>query len=178
MYLSELTIITTRSGGYEESAELLDIDADLIERAITGKSLSRLEKLEIDQAVAGYISNLDNPNDANDLLSTAGTLTASEAFISDNDNSILLRTALVEGLIEQSDLEQGYSLFANLSQGQQGNIFGILQDGIDGGHKEKESAIKDLREMFDGYYADDMDINGDVNESAFWEWFREVFYPE
>jgi hypothetical protein len=38
------------------------------------------------------------------------------------------------------------------------------------------SDAPDLREMFAAYNADDGDIFGDLTDSEFWAWFREMFY--
>jgi len=52
MNVNELAVIVADAGGYDEAAELLEIDVDLIEKAIAGGRLNRLEVADIDEGIS------------------------------------------------------------------------------------------------------------------------------
>jgi len=155
--------------GYTEAEQLTGIDADLLQKAIAGERLSDYEEALIDN---GY-SNLQlYESDYVDFDS----INKDAAFLSEDVQSLALfqqepelYDSLLESVsfnqIDMDDLREHYGLFANLSYNQADKLFAWLEDD------EKNEA----KEFFEAYELDGDDF-WDIDESAFWEWFREVFY--
>jgi hypothetical protein len=194
-----LAVLVNQLGGYDETEKAIGVDAELIARAVGGGRLSRLENAELE---TGFNQLYLEPKIANkfdidldDLDETAEILNDAENKIKDVDLENLLRSSLAEGEIETDNLESTDILFGNLTPLQRDRVLGIFTNIQDVKAKLNEpipySEKRELKQelsttrqtvskMFDALnddIAQDRNLQ-DIYESAFWEWFREIFYPD
>lgn len=166
--LDKLAIISNELGGMDETAELLGVDTTLIEYALEGGILTRSQQAELQRSYAdfelNYQAQQDYALDLDIIDEQAETLRTAEKFINDNDLASDFRYAVSEGLITLDELENGYGLFADLPPKQTEMIINWLVDG-------------NSASGFINAYLNDDNI-WDIEDSEFWEWFRDVFYSD
>jgi hypothetical protein len=194
-----LAVLVNQLGGYDETEKAIGVDAELIARAVGGGQLSRLENAELE---TGFNQLYLEPKIANkfdidldDLDDLAEILNDAENKIKDAELENLLRSSVASGEIANNDIESADILFGNLTPSQRDRVLGIFENIETTKSKineripygEKQSLQKELKTMrgavagmFEAVNDDieqDTDMQ-DIYESAFWEWFREIFYPD
>lgn len=181
---NKLAILTNELGGYDEAGERLGVDADLVQRAVEGGRLNNFEVAEIDKGFASlYDAGADNAD--LDLLYLFGIADApgqrgltdsvyhAESAFYNPERENLFRAAFAEDRITQDDLYDAVDFFNDgyLTEKIQDKILTWLSEDDENG--EPHTA----KEFLDAYRADGKDLfREDLEESAFWEWFRETFY--
>ena len=151
--------------GYDEAESLTGIDADLLQKAIAGESLSAYEEALIDNGYSKAVLENDNYVDFDGLNAVADRLDLALRFIEDVDLQDSFRESVSFGQVDLDSLDSGFGLFTQLTE----NQIGMLVDWL------SDDDARNAKEFFDAYINDDFDIH-DIEESEFWEWFRSVFY--
>lgn len=86
-------------------------------------------------------------------------------LVDDYDNFAKIRDVVAyDKDLDLNTFEQGMQVFGDLTRSQMARITSALADGE-----------LDLTEGFDAYFRDGMDIFDDVEDSEFWNWFRELY---
>jgi len=153
--------------GYNEAESLTGLDADLLQKAVAGESLSTYETALIDNAYSGMILAESDYIDFDSIDKTASALNDALLFMDNAELADSFRESLSFGQVDFESLENNYGLFANLTQNQTEMLVDWLSDNADA----------DAKEFLDAYALDDYDF-WDIEDSAFWEWFRDTFYSD
>lgn len=174
MDVNKLAILTNQLGGYDQTENVIGVDAELIQRAVAGESLTPMETAEIETGFNQLYLDPDlafeNNIEVHELEGLASDLAFTTQFLYDADFANTFREGVANDTIDPETLDEGGPLFANLTRLQTERIAELI--GSDEGDKREQVAL-----MFDAYLADHGDI-WDVDESAFWEWYRETFYKD
>lgn len=150
--------------GLEGTAERLQLDQDIVERAAYGEA-SRLELAEIDRGFADYeIWELKSGErgELSQLEAVARDVAKLEFFSSDNWNT--LRDMIVNGEVVTDQFEIFEHLSANLTSAQMDLV---LDQVAENGADFLDILFEDGFEGYD-FFAD----------TEFWDWFRETFYSD
>ena len=169
--------------GIDGAAELLQVDIDFLDYALRGNRLTSKQDALLEK---GYVNlRLERDDiDLDELEAYARNLKQAIIWVNEeqyvgNEFKNTFRYGVANDQIPLKELSgeekiEGYTLFA---QGLDGNHRSKINDFIAGGG--------DTREMFEAYRKD-IEEKGTIffafgdeefNESYFWEWFRETFYP-
>jgi hypothetical protein len=194
-----LAVLVNQLGGYDETEKAIGVDADLIVRAVSGERLSDIENAEVED---GFNKLYLKPNfakrydiDIPELKEITETLNLTEGKIKDVELENLFRQIVASGEIDTDDIDSANVLFADRTPSQRDQIFSIfenletvkgrLTERIPYGEKQElQKELSAIRGAVAGLFeavADDMEKDVDMHnivESAFWEWFREIFYPD
>lgn len=179
--VNKLAVLTNELGGIDEVSELLEVDEGLLAFAIEGGELTFNQDAEINQALNRFILDREARNEysididrlfgIDDLGYTTGqgfddVLSNVSNAINDADDINTWRWAVADGRVTLDELETSSLLF---KQGHSTpKVINKLVDWlVDNEHVAK--TFLDLFEL-DGFRLDD------IEDSFFWEWFRETFY--
>lgn len=162
----------------DTTADVLDTDVDLLLKALQGGILNRLEKAELNEQYYHLVRDTELQNeydvDIDNVEKNAAVLRSALTSIDDVDSIIIFRSAVADGEVSLEKLEQGVSLFGNLTRGQLSKILDAWVENQTGALTT--SRAFDLDEMFDAYLEGDGGNFWDIEDSEFWAWFRELFY--
>lgn len=179
--LNKLAILTNELGGIDEVAELLETDEDLLQFAIEGGGVTFAQDAEINRALNNFILDKDSQDEYqidieklfgindNGYSTGAGYDNALEdvsSAINDQDDINLFRWAVADGRVELDELATSSLLF------KQGHSTPNVIDKIVSWLVEDAHNAKEFLDLFE---LDGFNIQ-DVQDSFFWEWFRETFY--
>lgn len=160
---------------YEQASEILDTDEDLLLKALQGGALNRYELEEIrgqySQVYRDSQLQDDFGIDIDNVEQKASILTDALKALDDLDSMLIFRNAVADGEVSLDKLEKGYGLFKDLTRSQAGAILDKWLQNQSGNIVTTRGF--DLDEMFDMYFADGGDF-WNIDESLFWEWFREL----
>ncbi len=171
----------------DTASEILDTDVDLLLKAIEGYRLNRLEQ----ERLRGSYSELyQDPNLQNQYNIDIDYVEREAAILTDSIKEVdlelaqIFRNVVSNGEIDLDTFDKGYHLLGGtLPRNQLARILesyqelaekGFYTTYIDGKEVHRTNKI-DLNEMFEMYEADGFDI-WNIEDSEFWEWFRELFY--
>lgn len=168
-----LAVIVNELGGYDEAAEALGVDEDLIARAVAGENLTRAMNIELD----GGWSDLQRDSQALDLYGLdldkiddlVKELEHVQYALQDESLSDDIRYAYADGRINAEMLEsQGLDVFYDLTLFQSTKLIEWLLDK-DNRHSAQGfvDAYLATRDRTGGIFSVDRD------GSEFWEWMRE-----
>lgn len=234
MDANKIAVLSNQLGGLDELENVIQVPAELLQKAINGEQLSRFEREEIDRGIL----RLTRGGESSDIAIEAGidieqtnaladAMDLTERITQDRDVSIKYRQLVAMEALSQDDIEKNWTIFGNLTTRQADQIldnalnykasnvdrivrnlgktriaeskrFAVaMQLDSDGMTREETRKLldtvplanwqkkrilsgvedaPDLREMFAAYEADGGDIFGDMQDSMFWAWFREMFY--
>lgn len=234
MDANKIAVLSNQLGGLDELENVIQVPAELLQKAINGEPLSRFEREDIDAGILKLTSGgassdlaIDNGIDIEQTNALADAMDLTERITQDQDVSIKYRQLVALEALSQDDIEKNWTIFGNLTTRQadqildnalnyqQSNVDRIarnlentrianskrltiaMQLDDDGMTREQARQLldtvplaswqkrkilqgvedaPDLREMFAAYEADGGDIFGDMQDSMFWAWFREMFY--
>lgn len=174
MDINQLAILVNKLGGYDETQKVIKVDSEVIERAITGERLSRFEQAELENGVNQLYLKPTLAEKNNIDLEEIEDFTTHLQHITDRLHNVdfesQLRASVANDLITPDELDVGAELFINLSPSQQDLVSDILASG------DPET----IGEMLQSFFEDHANGGGfwDIENSAFWEWFRETFYGD
>jgi hypothetical protein len=234
MDANKIAVLSNQLGGLDELENVIQVPAELLQKAINGEPLSRFEREDIDAGILKLTSgggssdlaieagiNIEQTNALADAMDLTERITHSQ------DVSTKYRQLVAIEALSQDDIENNWTIFGNLTTRQaeqildnalnykESNVDRIVRNlektrvaeskrlviamQLDSDGMTREEARKlldtvplatwqktkilqgvedapDLREMFAAYEADGGDIFGDMQDSEFWSWFREMFY--
>jgi len=173
MNLNILAALVNELGGYDEAAEALGVDEDLIARALSGENLTRAMNIEL----SGGWADLQRDAETLDLYSLdldkiddlVKELEHAQDALQDDKLSADLRYAYADGRITAEALEsQGLDVFYDLTLYQSTKLLEWLLDA-DNIHSAQGfvDAYLATRDRTGGIFSVDRD------GSEFWEWMRE-----
>jgi hypothetical protein len=150
--------------GYNDAERLMGIDADLLQKAVAGETLSNYEEALIDNGYSGFtlVNHEENYVDMDYINQVSDKLDLAVGFINDSELADSFRESLSFGQVDLDSLVENYGLFANLSIRQMEDLFDWLSD-------DDNRNAKDFL---------DLEFSWNLDDSEFWEWFREVFYGD
>ena len=122
--------------GYNDAEHILNLDADLLQKAVAGEDLTRYESALIDSAMAGLELEDTNFVNFNELAERAELLNDIDKFIGDVELADSFRESVSFGQIDLEDLELARGLFANLTENQASDIIDWLADNPNNDAKE------------------------------------------
>lgn len=177
---SKLAILVNMLDGYDEAESATGVPAELIQKAIEGEQLTGYENALLETGFNKLYLEDDRGLDLDDLFgmrqtkfgeptaegTTTGLLDKTLDFLDRTDLQNEFRALVADGSVDLGDLETGFGLFANLTSHQAEMVL----DGL-------RSGDADAGEMFAAYLADGMDF-WNIEDSDFWEWFRDTFYDD
>lgn len=180
---NKLAILTNQLGGYDETEKAIGVDAELIERAVSGEHLTHKETAQIDR---GFSELYEYPTeiDLETLFGTSdydkgltGDLDDTERFFYDVDFSNNFRQMVAETDFDIGLLNRGGSMFANFTPKMMSDVNALIASN-------EGNVGQEIAEMFEAYISDGE--NGIpfwrqdqlAHDSEFWEWFRETFYGD
>lgn len=173
MDANKIAVLSNQLGGLDELENVIQVPAELLQKAINGEPLTRFESEDIDSGILkltdrGASSDIaiDNGIDINDINTLAETMDLTERIMQDSIAMEKYRQLVAMGALDATDIRDNWTIFGNLTNAQTNKV---LDAAIN-------SDRPDLRAMFQAYQADEGDIFGDLEESEFWAWFREMFY--
>lgn len=172
---NKLAILTNQLGGYDEVERVIGVDQELVQRAVEGQQLTSIQQAEIETGFNQlYLDKelaLDNGIDINAIESLSKDLSDTVNFFYDQDAENRFRQGVADGVVDANDLADGGTLFANLTSSQIDKVLSLL---------ETDEASDEISNLFSFYlqdYYSEVDF-WDVQDSLFWEWFRETFYGD
>lgn len=174
---------------YDNPENILDVDEDLILRAVAGERLDRGE----DDELNGQFIHMKRDEQLQrehgidlDYLEREATVVHNILRkIMDRPMEDIFREAIALKEVSLDTIERGYSLFGELESKRVHVILDAYheysQTGLyrcwdyDGQKWIQSTKAIDLNEMFE-LYLEDGTTTTDVMDSMFWAWFRELFY--
>lgn len=165
MNLNKLAVFLSEFG-YDESESLFNLDADLLQKAVAGESLSEYETALLDNAYSNLILAETDFIDFQSINETASNLETALSLINDAELADSFRESFSFGQVDAEIFNDTWQLFGNLSYSQTAMLVDWLSDNPD----------LNASEFLTAYLVDGGDIWEDVSDSEFWEWFRTVFY--
>lgn len=174
----KIAVLSNMADGFDEAAEILDVEPDLILSAITS---SRMHRLQLDELQEQF-SHFRRDTDEQDLFGInieyldqqASVLHEAERLVNaeggNEDLAQILREAVGYNAIDLDKLNNCIGVLGDLTSSQLGRVLESWADSNFVGDI-------DLNQMFDLYLLDGRDIlSGKLEDSLFWAWFRELFY--
>jgi hypothetical protein len=179
--VEELLAFTALSGGdVSEAALILDIDEDYLQTAIEGRKLPRPVEKALERNLEDWSD--ENPEQAARVESVGALLNTYPELIEILDND-----GVSEALINNPEFVDIFykdpTKYYDERAGKWYSGGGLYPGAIDViiewatmrvDRKGKLKRQRDLSPMVNALEADNYDI-GDVDESAFWEWFRSIY---
>src|ERR1035437_576871 len=178
--VDKAAILANMLGSIDDVSEVLDTGVDILDKYVSGGQLNIYEGAEVDRGYSDLILSRDLQDefgiDIKEVERLGKFLTGAIDVIEDVNYQNDFRRAVANGEI---DLELGVrharQLMANLSPSQNYRLFqGYNEDGISPASKAACRKFN-WNEAFEAFELDDYGF-GDVQESEFWAWFRELFY--
>lgn len=162
-------------GSLDDAADILDTDFELIEKVVLSLPLNILEIAEINEQYFHLFRDTETQTDfdidINEVERRAAIVSDTIKNIDDIDVSRILRQIIAENEIDWGAFENGSHRFRDFTRHQAKMI---LQEWLER-HGTNEEL--DLTEAF-VLLANDGNKFYDMEDSEFWAWFREIFYPE
>lgn len=173
--------------GIEAAADIIGIDTELADNAISGDYLDRYDSAAI---TSGYLRIANDEElqdlyniDVNDLFDITDKV--SYAFrgnnqtvvgMADKNNADIVREAIASGAIDLEKFAESSPLLAfELTTTQCSILLDEWAFQQQYGRPNRAHEMFDFNTMFDKYREDNGAINN-VKNSLFWAWFRELFY--
>ena len=175
MDANKIAVLSNQLGGLDELENVIDVPAELLQKAINGEPLTRFEIEQVDeglQRLGRYNISSDIALDHGIDLSDVNTVSDAAAFVdfqADADISAQYRQIIADGLLDFDDIVSAKTMFGELSNKQTSMMF----------DKILEMDAPDARDVFQRYIRDGESggiFSKDLKDSEFWAWFREMFY--
>jgi len=166
--LQKLAVLINDLGGYDVASDALGIDENILHYAVEGNALDRIQDAQLTSAYANLELDNEIQNeygiDFDNIDTVADDLQTLEFFTGDIERANDIRELVADGKIDLDDVQSNYGLFADLNERHQDKLIEFIKDG------------GDAREFFEAY-ENDGDI-WDIEDSDFWEWYRDTFYSD
>lgn len=174
---------------YEQAGEALDVDLDLIEHAIKGGVLNRLQQEELRGAYSDVYRDRELQREYDidiQYVEDQAAIITDAIRQKDIDNQNTIREGVADGEIDLEKFTRnkgGTRILRQLNNTQLGRIldaFANQKRGVPNIKYVDGEAVPvrhfDINEMLDAAELDGYDITSEVEDSQFWAWFRELFY--
>lgn len=170
-----IAVLANALGGVDVVADVLDVPIDNVIQVVQGQNLNQSDRMDLEDSYYSLVTDLslqDSLGINTDEIDYHATVVRDmEQLISPGEGyerslylSHQLRAMVANGRIDLKELAASYMIFANLNTKYVEAIFGWIDEG------------GDPAEFFASYIAGEK--FWDLENSTFWAWFREVFYPD
>ena len=129
MDANKIAVLSNQLGGLDELENVIDVPAELLQKAINGEPLTRFEREDIDAGIlkltrGGVSSDLaiDNGIDIEQTNALADAMDLTERITQDQNVSIKYRQLVALEALSQDDVEKNWTIFGNLTTRQADQI--------------------------------------------------------
>ena len=129
MDANKIAVLSNQLGGLDELENVIDVPAELLQKAINGEPLTRFEREDIDAGIlkltrGGVSSDLaiDNGIDIEQTNALADAMDLTERITQDQNVSIKYRQLVALEALSQEDVEKNWTIFGNLTTRQADQI--------------------------------------------------------
>lgn len=169
--IDKLAILANQLDGIDEVADLLNLDEDFIQYAIENNALDFQQTAELKRAISDF--ELDNELqfeyglNAQEIQQHAEQLNVVHSRLASNEGIDAFRESVANNELSMDDLETAEIFFSN----------SYLTPNIQNAVLSWVAVGNNPKEFLEQFELDGERLDG-IEDSAFWEWYRDTFYGD